>query len=88
MHPGCRDEPAEQFFHEAGTSFGLSKAAPFDKILVSAAGDAVPPELVDQLKTRSVMVIPIRDAIWRIKKISSTDIQIEPFGRFVFVPPQ
>ena len=39
--------------------FGHEKAAPFDKIIVTAAADHIPPPLIQQLKPGGRMVIPI-----------------------------
>ncbi len=39
--------------------FGLERAAPFDKIIVTAAADHIPPPLIQQLKPGGRMVIPI-----------------------------
>lgn len=71
---------------KAGKTLGLPKEAPFDKILVSAGTDDVPQELLDQLKVYGTMVIPIKDAIWKIHKKSKTDTDIQKFDGFVFVP--
>lgn len=71
---------------QAGKTFGLQEYAPFDKILVSASGSSVPQKLVDQLITGGVMVIPINDAIWKIEKKAISEIDIEKFEGFVFVP--
>ena len=38
---------------------GLPKLAPFDAILVTAAPDEVPQDLVDQLAIHGTMVIPV-----------------------------
>ena len=45
---------------------GLPAKAPFDKILVSAAAEDLPQELIDQLKIGGRMVLPILDSIWKI----------------------
>ena len=42
--------------------FGLAKLAPFDAILVTAAADAVPQDLLDQLVINGAMVIPVGDS--------------------------
>ena len=38
---------------------GWPEAAPFDKIIVTAAPDQVPPVLVDQLAVNGIMVVPV-----------------------------
>ena len=38
---------------------GWPDAAPFDKIVVTAAPDTIPPALVDQLKTDGIMAVPV-----------------------------
>jgi protein-L-isoaspartate(D-aspartate) O-methyltransferase len=38
---------------------GWPEAAPFDKIIVTAAPDEVPPVLVDQLAVNGIMVVPV-----------------------------
>ena len=40
-------------------SLGLPEAAPFDRILVTAASEDVPPRLLEQLKEGGVMVLPL-----------------------------
>lgn len=64
---------------------GYSSDAPFDKILVSASADSVPKELIKQLKDGGIMVIPIKNSIWRIKKIGDKTY-VKKFPGFVFVP--
>ena len=71
---------------EAGETLGLPAEAPFDKILVSAANESVPQELIDQLKVGGTMVIPIQNAIWKIYKASRTENKIEKYEGFRFVP--
>lgn len=73
-------------FFTAGDEFGLPEEAPFDRILVSASADKLPPELIDQLKVGSKMVIPIQNDILEITKKSATDLDIQKHPGFVFVP--
>jgi protein-L-isoaspartate(D-aspartate) O-methyltransferase len=65
---------------------GLSEEAPFDRILVSAAANALPQELVRQLAKNGRMVIPIRDAVWLLEKRGDDEPRIEKFPGFTFVP--
>jgi protein-L-isoaspartate(D-aspartate) O-methyltransferase len=58
----------------------------FDKILVSASGDNIPNELIEQLVVWWVMVIPIQNSIYKIVKISSNNYFKEEYPNFVFVP--
>lgn len=67
---------------EAGKELGLSKEAPFDKILVSASAKEIPQELMDQLKDKGIMVIPVGNDILKIQKKG----KIEKYEGFVFVP--
>ncbi len=70
----------------ASHHYGIPEEAPFDKILVSASARNLPEELVAQLRSGGVMVIPIRDSIWRVIKKSRGDTTIEKFDGFIFVP--
>ena len=58
----------------------------FDRILVSASADEIPRELFAQLKIGGTLVIPVRNSIFRFKKISQTEIETEEYQGFVFVP--
>lgn len=71
---------------QATKNLGLQRKAPFDKILVSAGDIHVPEELVKQLKIGGIMVIPIQRAIWKVKRVSDTETNIEKFEGFIFVP--
>ena len=73
-------------FHEAGKILGLPAEAPFDRILVSAAADHLPQELIDQLAVGGRMVIPIHHDILVIDKLSETNYKITPYHGFIFVP--
>ncbi|MBR1626225.1 MAG: protein-L-isoaspartate(D-aspartate) O-methyltransferase [Bacteroidales bacterium] len=80
IHPNC-------FFGDGYK--GLPGFAPFDKILVTCGAPFVPQDLVDQLKTGGVMVIPVGDekqTMYKITKISDKEIISEQFGNFKFVP--
>ncbi len=58
----------------------------FDRILVSASADEIPEELFLQLKIGGTLVIPVRNSIFKFKKISDTYVEKEEFYGFVFVP--
>ncbi len=67
---------------EAKKELGLPSKAPFDKILVSASAKEVPEELINQLKDKGTMVIPVGNNILKIQKGGKT----EKYEGFVFVP--
>ncbi len=58
----------------------------YDRILVSAAAKEVPEALLEQLKPGGVMVLPVRDSIYKISKDGSGKISTEVFWGFRFVP--
>lgn len=70
----------------AGKALGLPNAAPFDKILVSAAASALPQELIDQLRVGGVLVMPIKSSVFKITKPDSGKIKTQEFPGFAFVP--
>lgn len=69
----------------AGEKLGLP-GEQFDRILVSASADDTPEELFKQLKPGGILVIPIRESIFKFTKISESEIKKEEFYGFVFVP--
>lgn len=69
----------------AGVELGAPHNAPYDRILVSAAARAFPHELLAQLTEGGTMVLPVRDAIWRVIRVEHQPV-IERFEGFVFVP--
>lgn len=69
----------------AGEKLGLP-GKQFDRILVSASADDIPEELFLQLKIGGILVIPIKESIFKFTKISETNIQKEEFYGFIFVP--
>lgn len=70
----------------AEKELGLGKEAPFDKILVSAAAAELPRELAAQLKIGGRLVLPIKNSVWQIDKISENKFKKREFFGFVFVP--
>lgn len=71
---------------QSGDEKGLPQEAPFDKILVSAAADEMSKELVSQLKIGGMMVMPVKDSLWRIIKKEDSSLDIKKFPGFAFVP--
>ncbi len=71
---------------QAKETLGLSEEAPFDKILVSATAQDLPQDLIDQLRIGGIMVIPIKDAILKIVKLSENKTDTQKFIGFAFVP--
>jgi protein-L-isoaspartate(D-aspartate) O-methyltransferase len=69
----------------AGEKLGLP-GEQFDRILVSASADEIPEELFLQLKVGGTLVIPVRNSIFKFKKVSDTYVEREEFYGFVFVP--
>lgn len=66
-------------------SKGFLQKEPFDRILVSASSNQIPRYIINQLKDNGILVIPIRNSIFQIKKKKSKIIKKE-FPGFVFVP--
>lgn len=76
-------------FHGDGYK-GLPRFAPFDKILITAAPDAIPEELQNQLKVGGYLVCPVgaqneSQQMIRLTKTEGEPI-IERFDYFKFVP--
>jgi len=65
---------------------GCPPLAPFNKILVSAAAEELPDELLSQLKSGGRLVIPIQNSIWQIDKAAAGKFRQQEFPGFVFVP--
>lgn len=75
-----------EIFQAKKGELGLPKEAPFDKILVSAAAQEIPQELLSQLKDKGVMVLPVESAVLRIQKRPGQEADIQRFEGFAFVP--
>lgn len=77
------------FIYGDGTK-GLPKEAPFDKILVSAAGEEIPEDLKNQLKIGGKLIIPVGEKniqnLILITKIGEKNFKEDKFPGFVFVP--
>lgn len=58
----------------------------FDKILVSAAATELPHELIWQLYTWWILIIPINESVCKIIKISENKHSLEEYFGFAFVP--
>jgi len=69
----------------AGEALGIPGQT-FDKILVSAAAEELPSELVDQLKPGGIMVIPIKNDMIVVFKREDGSIEQSEFSGFRFVP--
>jgi protein-L-isoaspartate(D-aspartate) O-methyltransferase len=66
-------------------SMGLEKFAPYDRILISASLKDIPLNLMNQLKNNGILVAPVRNSIYYIKK-RERENEIKEFPGFVFVP--
>lgn len=75
--------------HYGDGTLGLPQAAPFDRIIVSAGGPAIPPPLVAQLDDKGIMLIPVgpvsrSQRLIRLHK-NGHKIQTEDMGPAIFV---
>jgi protein-L-isoaspartate(D-aspartate) O-methyltransferase len=62
----------------AGNGYaGWPEQAPFDRIMVTAAPDEVPPALVEQLKVGGLMAIPVGTVIQELRIMRKTDKGLE-----------
>ncbi|MFA6338868.1 MAG: protein-L-isoaspartate O-methyltransferase [Candidatus Paceibacterota bacterium] len=71
---------------ELTKKMGRAEKAPFDKILVSASAKELPGELINQLKVGGIMVIPVEETIYKIKKTEKGFEEEKDFPGFLFVP--
>ncbi|HEY3530499.1 MAG TPA: methyltransferase domain-containing protein [Nocardioides sp.] len=72
--------------HEATPGvLGLPGAAPYHRILVSAMARSMPDELVEQLHTGGVMVVPVDGTMLRVS-CSMRGVGITRHGSYRFVP--
>jgi protein-L-isoaspartate(D-aspartate) O-methyltransferase len=68
--------------------YGWTEAAPFDKIIVTAGIDHIPPPLLQQLKPGGIMVIPIgppgRQHVLEVKKVADAQGNITVTRRDIY----
>jgi protein-L-isoaspartate(D-aspartate) O-methyltransferase len=72
-------------------SMGFAEAAPYDRIIVTAAAPDVPEPLMDQLKPEGILLIPVGDlslfqSLMKITKNGGGRIKEENLGGVAFVP--
>jgi len=65
---------------------GLSEFAPYDKIIVAAAGEQIPEFWLEQLKISGCLVCPVKSSLWLIKKRAEKEFEQKEFPGFAFVP--
>jgi len=69
---------------------GLPPFAPFDKVIITAAAPEIPGDLISQMKTGGIMVIPLGppdvQTMFTIRKISETETEQTEHSQFRFVP--
>ncbi|MFL2576607.1 MAG: protein-L-isoaspartate(D-aspartate) O-methyltransferase [Flavobacteriales bacterium] len=69
---------------------GLTKFAPFDRIIITCGAPFIPKELINQLKIGGKMVVPVGDGdnqeMNLVEKISETETKVTTHGNFSFVP--
>lgn len=70
----------------ADGSKGYKKAAPFDKILVSATAPEISPAWKEQLKIGGRIVTPIGSSIWLFIKKTEKEFEEVEYLDFAFVP--
>lgn len=68
---------------------GQPAFAPYDKIIVTCGAPFIPQNLVNQLKTGGIMIIPVgeneQEMTW-IMKNPDASLEIKELGKFKFVP--
>lgn len=76
-------------FHGDGFE-GLPDHAPYDKILITAAPEEIPPKLKAQLRIGGRMVLPLggreRQLMTVVKRLSETRYSTTEHGDYIFVP--
>lgn len=65
---------------------GLPARAPYDAIMVSAAGDSIPPALLQQLAIGGRLLMPVRQRLIRVVRRGVNDFASQDLGAVKFVP--
>ena len=65
---------------------GFPEEAPFDRILASAAGEALSVTWKDQLKPGGIIVAPLRHSVWKFTKTGDGSLLAIEYPGFAFVP--
>lgn len=71
---------------EGDGSQGCKDQAPYNRIIVTASAPSIPEPLIKQLKVGGILVIPIGDEMFAIKKTSKNKIEETLLGYYAFVP--
>ncbi len=92
----ARERLAELGYRNVTVSLGNGRAgwpehAPFDAIIVTAAAESIPPDLLDQLKPGGRMAIPVGQPGWGqslqlVTKDSDGEIEVQDVLPVAFVP--
>lgn len=72
--------------HSAMDTVGWPDSAPYHRILVSASALSFPDELLDQVSNGGIIVVPVRDEIWRVEKRAEGEYDVQRHAGFRFVP--
>jgi protein-L-isoaspartate(D-aspartate) O-methyltransferase len=72
-------------------SMGYAAAAPYDRILVTAAAPRIPPPLIEQLKEEGLLVLPVGgqygfQELLTVRKEASGKVKVRSHGGCAFVP--
>lgn len=73
---------------EADGRQGYPQGAPYDRILVTASSESVPPALLEQLKVGGKMLIPVGSHFQELMLVekSKSGVEMKPILSVVFVP--
>ncbi|MFX0052510.1 MAG: protein-L-isoaspartate(D-aspartate) O-methyltransferase [Candidatus Hermodarchaeota archaeon] len=76
---------------EGDGTLGYKEQAPYDRIILTAAGPILPPPLIEQLKVGGSLVMPLgRPGLWqrmtRFRKVNQNATKKEKLSSVAFVP--